>query len=269
MSMKATAKKILINLLIFAILSFLIILGLEIWLRHYTHHNQAILVPDVTTLSLDEATAALQARQLRFEVVDSIHDSSQPAGVVLEQRPLAQAKVKVNRIVFLTINAQEEKYLPVPFVKDFSQRQATATLEAVGFTVGNIIFVPSEYRNLVLDIQYQGTSIQAGTTLPVGTRLDLVVGHGRSTDQIRIPDFIGKKMDSVFLIAHSYSVNIGKVNYDVTPANDKESAKYFVYRQEPAAGTFYPVGKRIDLWMSRNPDLLLGETPDTPSLPAN
>lgn len=259
--MKATAKKILINLLIFVILSFLIILGLEIWLRHYTHHNQAILVPDVTTLPLDEATAALQARQLRFEVVDSIHDNSQPAGVVLEQRPLAQAKVKVGRIVFLTINAQEEKYLPVPFVKDFSQRQATATLEAVGFTVGNIVFVPSEYRNLVLDIQYQGSSIQAGTTLPVGTRLDLVVGHGRNTDLISIPDFIGKKMDSVFLIAHSYSVNIGNISYDVTPANDKESAKYFVYQQEPAAGTSYPVGKRIDLWMSSNPD--------AQSLPAN
>ncbi|MBQ9200881.1 MAG: PASTA domain-containing protein [Bacteroidales bacterium] len=266
--MKPTVKRILINLLILVSLSILIIFAAEAWLRHYTHHNQAILVPDVTTLSLEEAARTLQDCQLRYEVVDSIHDSSQPAGAVLEQRPDAQAKVKVNRIVFLTVNAQEEKMLPVPFVKDFSQRQATATLEAVGFAIGNIVFVPSEYRNLVLDIQYQGTSIEAGTTLPVGTRLDLIVGHGRNTDQIRIPDFIGKKMDSVFLLAHSYSVNIGNIHYDETPANDKESAKYFVYQQEPTAGSFYPVGKRIDLWMTQRTDLLPTDSLNS-ALPGN
>ena len=268
--MNHKAKVILINIGAFAALCVVLLVGVNAWLRVYTHHNQALRVPDVCDLTVGEAAASLSERGLRFSVIDSIRNSSKPAGVVLEQKPAPNAKVKTNRIIYLTTNAHEEVCAVVPYVKDYSQRQATATLEALGFKVEKVTLVPSEYRNLVIDILYQGESIEPNTTMPIGSGFTLVVGRGRSTDRTIIPPFIGMSLDSAILLAHQSSLNIGNVSYDVKPANNQEAAGYFVYQQSPLPGEVETLGKRIDLWMTTDtmllyPDRLVEEPAETES----
>ncbi len=255
--MKPGIKKTLSHLAAFILILILLFVGLNIWLKSYTRHNKALRVPDITLQSLEEAVFLLKDNHLRFEIIDSIRNAKHPAGVILEQRPQAGAKVKENRIIYLTINAQEEEYIPVPYVKDYSQRQAVATLKATGFHIANISFVPSEYRDLVLDVQFNGLSVEDGSTLPLGSGLDLIVGQGSSDAKIAIPNFIGKSLDSVIIIAHENSVNIGEIRYDEEPSNKKDATKYFVYMQDPVPAMHYAVGKRVDIWMSKNPDMLI------------
>lgn len=257
--MKPTPKKILFHLLLFIGICSILLIGVHYWLNRYTHHNSAILVPDVTDLYVEEADVLFQEKGLRYEVVDSIHVDDKAPGVIIEQKPEANAKVKINRIIFLTINAEEERTIPLPYVKDFSQRQAVATLEAVGLKVSRIRFVPSEYRNLVLDVKYDGNSIEAGTPIPAGSNISLVVGQGQSSEKVLIPDFFRMPLDSAILFAHASNVNIGDISYDVTPKNEKEALKYFIYKQEPEAGTYHTIGKRIQIWMTQNADLLYPE----------
>lgn len=255
--MKSGFKKFLIHTAAFVLAIVLAFIGLNIWLKSYTRHNKALPVPDISLMALEDAVFTLKDNHLRFEIIDSVRNAEHPAGVVLEQRPKAGAKVKENRIIYLTINAQEEKYVPVPFVKDFSQRQAIATLKAVGFKVSDIRFAPSQYRDLVLDVQLEGQSVENGASLPIGTELELVVGQGPSDEKIAIPDFIGKSLDSVVIIAHESSVNIGEIRYDVEPSNKKDAENYFVYMQDPAPAMHYNMGKHVDIWMSKNPDMLI------------
>ena len=255
--MKATVKKTLFHLGAMALLGILLLIAVSGWLNSYTHHDSAIQVPRLTDLTMEQAVPLLEELGLRYEIVDSMHVSGKPAGVILEQKPNARARVKINRIVFITLNKAIEESMAVPYVKDFSQRQAIASLEGAGFVVKEIRFVPSEFRNLVIDLRYNGESVEAGTTLPVGTSLSLVVGQGRSGGKVRVPELTALPLDSVILIARQSSLNIGEVIYDVTPQNDQQASSFFVYRHEPVEGDYLPAGSRIKVWMTQDSNLLL------------
>ena len=255
--MKATLKKTLIHLAALVLVALLLLTGVTSWLNNYTHHNSAITVPDLTDLSIKQAAPQLEALGLRYEVIDSLHINGKPAGTILEHKPKANAKVKVDRIVFITVNAAEEKSMAMPYVIDFSQRQAIASLEGAGFVVKEIRFVPSEFKNLVIDVLYQEESIEAGTTIPAGSALSLIVGQGRSAGKVLVPGLMALPLDSAILIARQSNLNIGEVIYDHTPQNDEEAGSYFVYQQEPAKGDYFPAGSRIKVWMTTEDSLLL------------
>ena len=159
--------------------------------------------------------------------------------------------------MFITLNKAIEESTAVPYVIDFSQRQAIASLEGAGFVVKEIRFVPSEFRNLVIDLRYRGESVEAGTTLPVGSALSLIVGQGRSAGNVQVPGLTALPLDSAILTARESGLNIGEVIYDVTPQNDQQAGSYFVYRQEPLKNDYLQAGSRIRVWMTQDSSLLL------------
>ncbi len=166
------------NLMLLAVLCIILVYGALRWLDIYTRHNQAIVVPDVSEMQVDEARRLIEAEGLRCEVVDSINSRKHKAGVIVDQIPKANSKVKENRIVFLTINASKSHTVVVPDVKDLSQRQAVATLRALGFKIGGIEYKPYKYRDLVIDVLYNKKPIEASARIPYGASLSLQVGDG-------------------------------------------------------------------------------------------
>lgn len=265
--MRDALKRILKNLLIFAGIMALLIVIVFIALNKYTHHDSVITVPDVTSLTIEEAAPYFDKKNLRFKVVDSIWVPLQAPGAILEQKPEPGAHVKQNRIIFLTINASSDETMSIPDVKDFSQRQAIATLEAIGIHVGDVKFQPSEFRDLVLDVRYNGKSMPAGSKLPKGSSVILIVGQGYSNGEIVVPSMHGLFLDEAIETAHSKNLNIGNVYYDVKPANSEDAKTYQVYKQNPITGQSTKMGKKIDIWMSA--DLNLIESPDEVYVPTD
>ncbi len=251
--MNDALKKIIRNLAAFVIVCVLLLVGLRIWLTFYTHHRSSIELPDLSGLSLDSVGVVLAEEGLRFEVVDSFYREGLDPGVVLEQRPAAGAKVKVNRIIFLTTNAHERESIPMPYVKDLSQRQAIAMLEGAGFKVRKVSFVTSQYKNLVIDVQYKGKSLRPGESLPKGSGLTLVVGQGDHAEYVIVPNLKGLNLDEAVNKAHSNNLNIGDIIYDEKPRNDKDAAKYIIYDQLPRSGNATSMSSHIKIWMSKNP----------------
>ena len=98
--------KFLISKLFFRHLGLAVAIGLILllcillWLRIYTHHGQAILVPDLSGLTVDEVDDVTSSRNLRYELVDSVYSSDMPRGTVIKQNPRASSKVKKNRKIF-------------------------------------------------------------------------------------------------------------------------------------------------------------------------
>jgi beta-lactam-binding protein with PASTA domain len=222
-------------------------------------------VPDVRSLTIEEAAPFFDKKDLRFKVVDSIWVPLQAPGAILEQKPGPGALVKQNRIIFLTINASSDETMSIPDVKDFSQRQAVATLEAIGIRISDVQFQPSEFRDLVLDVRYNGKSMPAGSKLPKGSSVVLVVGQGYSNGEIVVPSMHGLFLDEAFETAHSKNLNIGTVYYDVQPTSKEDAKTYQVYKQNPITGKSAKMGIKIDIWMSS--DLNLIETPDEVYVP--
>lgn len=155
-----------------------LLLAVTLWLNFYTRHGESVTVPDLRGMSVEEASLILSNKKLRFEVVDSVYIRGKKPGSIVEQIPAAESSVKEGRIVFLSINSNTVKKVTVPDVRDVSSRQAIATLTSVGFSVQTVVEVPSEYKDLVVDIIYKGRKLLPGQKLPMGSSLILNVGDG-------------------------------------------------------------------------------------------
>jgi Uncharacterized protein conserved in bacteria len=181
------------NLLLMMILGMAIITGVMFWLDSYTMHNQAIVVPSLKGLQVEEAESMLKSKKLRFQVIDSVYSKDVVPGAIVEQIPDAESKVKENRIVFLTLNAKNAQTIELPNVLETSQRQAVASLRSLGFTVDSLRYVSYEYRDLVVEVLHNGMPVASGTRLPFGAKLVLEVGDGNMVmpiDSTNVEEFI-------------------------------------------------------------------------------
>ena len=148
------------------------------WLDSYTRHGTATIVPSVRYLTVAEASDILSRKGFRCEVIDSLFNDRVAPGVVVEQTPDAESRVKEGRIIYLTINAFSPKKVTMPSLIDGSARQAQAILRALGFDNVRIEYEPSPYKDLVLDVLSNGRQIESGEKIPMTTRITLNVGMG-------------------------------------------------------------------------------------------
>lgn len=155
-----------------------IIVFLLFGLNIYTKHGESVVVPSVKGLQVEDAAAALKKASLHYEVVDSIFLTDGTPGAITDQIPEEGAAVKKNRTIFLTMQAKNVQMVTLPPLKDFSQRQAIATLNSLGFRKVTTQEVPSAYRGIVIDVTYKGKTIDPNQKIPKGDPIKLIVGAG-------------------------------------------------------------------------------------------
>ncbi len=97
-------------------LLFGVLKGLDI----YTRHGEAVIVPDVKGMGVEEAGKIFRNHGLVCIVSDSSYVKALPAGCILEYNPAAGQKVKEGRTIYLTINKIEIPLHVVPDVEDNS-----------------------------------------------------------------------------------------------------------------------------------------------------
>lgn len=220
----------------------------------YTRHGQTETVPDLKGLYVEEAQSLLKKQKLYVEVVDSVYVKGSPLGSVIEQTPVAGSVVKRDRPIYLVINSREIKQIPLPDLVETSYRQADATLKAIGMNVQSVEYIPSEYKDLVLGVKYQGNEVKSGTRLPDGSSVVLVVGHGLGENTSLVPNVRGINLEQARETIFSSGFVLGSSQYDVAPSGDE--AEYVIYRQRPKIGKTAPAGTRIDVWLSKDRTLL-------------
>lgn len=154
------------------------LIALDVW----TGHGKYEVVPNLHGLSYNQAVKALNATGLQAELSDSVYDNNSSPGTVLEQSPRARTKVKPNRVVYLTINAFSPKMVSVPSLTDMSLRQARSVLEGLGIKNIRESYVPSEYKDLVMGVKFNGIRLQSGARIPATATVTIEVGAGMSED---------------------------------------------------------------------------------------
>ena len=174
------------NLLGLIIVSILLVITVLIWLNRYTRHGEAVDVPDVKGLSVEDAAPFFTKKGLNFSVVDSIFIKNAIPGSIDETTPPVGSKVKKGRTVYLKIYAYSPQLITVPDVKDASQRQSLAMLHSLGFENVEVKMVAGVYRDLVLGIESRGTPLDVGQRIPADTPLSLLVSSG--SDDILLMD---------------------------------------------------------------------------------
>lgn len=160
----------------------------------YTRHGEAVVVPDVKGMAVNEAERMFRNHGLTCIVSDSSYVKNKPAGIILDLKPSAGQKVKEGRTIYLTINTLDTPLRPVPDVADNSSvRQAQAKLMAAGFKLAENQMVSGE-KDWVYGVKYQGRQLFAGDKAPTGATLTIMVGDGSASDTVHA-DSIGTVED--------------------------------------------------------------------------
>lgn len=241
-----------------AIVAALVLMYLAMLLmKVYTHHGEAVEVPEFLGLYVNEAESLADKSDLRIEVIDSVFLRDKKPGSIVEQTPKSGLKVKKDRVIYITINSFSKRQIALPNLLNVSERQATYTLKSLGFEIGRVEIMPSEYADLVLDVKHNGTSLKPGEKVPDGAVISLVVGKNDSTYQgeMRIvPTLQGmNRIDAVAAI-EAQGFIVGFVGFDGRESANTDDLSFKVYRQNPIAGSTVIPGKRIDIWLTKDPE---------------
>ena len=175
---KITSLYLWANLFAMACVVALICIGVKYGLDIYTHHGEAITIPNVKNKSFKDAQNIFDQIGLEVVVSDTGYVKSLPPGCVLEQSPEAGERVKSGHVVYLTINASKTPTLTLPDIIDNSSlREAIAKLSSMGFKLGMPKFVSGE-KDWVYGVIVNGKSVVAGDKISVEDSVYIQVGNG-------------------------------------------------------------------------------------------
>lgn len=176
--------KLLLKTLIFQGILAVGVIALMVWgtlelLNLYTDHGKFVVVPNLNKKTLTEVQILLEEQQLRYEVLDSTeYDPKYPPLAVISQSPEPNERVKSNRKIYLTLNPKGYHKVTVPKVIQVTRRNAEATLQSVGLSIGTVTYVDDIGKDMVLEMQYDGKPILPGEKLIKTSRIDLICGNG-------------------------------------------------------------------------------------------
>ncbi len=259
-------KDLLVHVLV--ILTVIVITTLTVfyvWLPASTNHGETITVPNVIGLSVDELEEFLGKRNLRYEVTaDSSYSSQALPREVLQQVPKPNSKVKENRKIYVTVNAESPPKVRMPRVEDLSLKSAQMTLKSYDLVLGEVKYVPDDFFGVVHEAQINGRVVLEGEVIEKGSVIDLIAGNGYGNTEFRSPTLTGLDLEEAKFAVIGSGLKVGKVAYVAVSKAPFLEADTTIYRnippgsiqdQYPKPQTIVKIGDPIDLWVYK-PDSL-------------
>jgi hypothetical protein len=255
-----THKSFFINLLVIILIVLLLVFTFFSLLGVITKHNEYQKVPVVLGKTYDEATQILKTAGFEAAIQDSVYIDSARALQVMRQSPDADAVVKSNRTVYLTINRAVPPQIDMPDLRGFSLKSAELFLQSLGLKIGDTTYVPDIAKNAVKEQQFNGAAILPGTKINMGSHIDLVIGNGVGEEVMSVPDLVGMTVAQARDYLNTGGIELGAVIPD-GQVPDTENA--FVIRQSPQPYSEIADGETVknkirpgqimDIWISATP----------------
>jgi beta-lactam-binding protein with PASTA domain len=228
------------------------------WMKSYTKHGTSLSVPNFVGMDIEDAIRASKKNKLNLLVIDSsTYNPKVEGGVILEQSPVPDSKVKEQRSIYLTIS----KYIPndvvLPeLVGNYDATNYARKLQRKGLKsqISKKIFDANLQPNTILYIMIDGKKltdddISKGVSASEGTMVDLVVTEqsGTFTD---LPDLNCLTFSEAKFIITTYNLNVGSIINDATVKDQKNA---YVWKQRPvfSAGRTIDIGAPIDLFLTQ------------------
>jgi beta-lactam-binding protein with PASTA domain len=219
-----------------------------VYLPASTNHGESITVPDLKGMKIEELEKYLLENDLRYEVSDSSFSQDLPPLSVLVQYPQPGAKVKEGRVIYVTVNQINPPTVPLPDLVDRSRINAEVVLKSNELKRGSIILEPSPFLNLVKEMRFGGQPIKAGTRIPKGSTIDLVVGDGNGPADFTIGNLVGDSYDRALFKLAGWNLHLG--NIQIPEGVDTTGIEPIVFKQYPIQGDSVRVGDPVDLWIA-------------------
>ena len=139
-------------------------------------------------------------------------------------------------------------------------RQSLQRLKNLGLNVGRIEYIPSNFKNLVLDFKYEGNIIEPNSLIQKGDTVDIVLGNGNtSNDQVAIPSLVGKTLAEAKAILLQAFLNVGEILPDNTIKTEADQFMAIIYQQEPEfeENMTMKMGGDITLYLTKDKEKIM------------
>ncbi|MEP1033444.1 PASTA domain-containing protein [Ekhidna sp.] len=242
----------------------IVVIVFYIWLPLTTNHGETITVPDIKGMTVSELDEFLSKRSLRFEATaDSSYSPNHPPLAVLRQVPAPNTKVKENRKIYVTLNAESPPKVRMPKVEDLSLKSAMMVLKSYDLKLGAVKYVPDVFFGVVHESRMNGRVVLEGERIEKGSSIDLIVGDGYGNTVFQSPRLIGLEQEEAEIAIIGSGLKIGKISTTNKSlagfsALDSLGGDILEYR-EIAPGTVqqqYPrperrvqIGDPVDIWI--------------------
>ena len=230
-------------LLAFGAVSFVVVILFEyIIMPMYTRHNTGQYLMDVQGKTLEEAISMIEAEDFRAIVSDTMYTNKVAEGIVVDQYPKPNMKVKTGRTVRLKISTSE-KLVFIPNLIGQSLRSAELVLQQAGLLIDTVYFEYNpEYPYNTIAWQYP----KAKDTMKKGLGLQVTVSKGLPPDFYQVPNVIGLSLNQAKEYLAKARLKVGKISYH----EDQDLVPYTVLDQSISEGTVLDRPMNINLVVS-------------------
>jgi len=237
------------NIGLMVVISLILLFIFDKVIDAYTRHGQAVVMPRLIGVDASLAIQNLEKIGLVGVVNDTMFVEDGIPGSVCQQDPAENSQVKEGRTVYLSVVSAEVPMVRLPNLIDVSLRKATMDLQRLGLEVGNITTRPDIAHNIVLDMRQKGISVNSGSLVPKGTRIDLEVGMSVPDSMILVPDLTGLDLDEARMLLHENGLFVGQVTEETTIS---PGIRALVVRQNPPANTEELIRtlSPVDVWIA-------------------
>jgi beta-lactam-binding protein with PASTA domain/tRNA A-37 threonylcarbamoyl transferase component Bud32 len=199
-------------------------------------------VPDVVGKPQIEAQTLIREKGLIPQLSAEKYDSSYPANTVISQSPLGGEMVKKGREIYYVLS-RGESFAEVPDVRSKTVREAQLELENRQLQLGNVdnVFHPTLPKDHVI-----GQNPREGTSVSLGTRVDLIVSLGQEPETAVVPRLIGlPSLDKARALLEENLLELGEVSQI-----SGQLPYGTIISQNPEEGTEVPIRTRVAVAIS-------------------
>jgi len=227
-------------------------------LKSHTNWNEEVAVPSFYGVHMDDLDLMVKDSKIKYEIQDSVYLDDWPKGTVCWQHPRPTDStgmyVKEGRTILLSVVPLKPQMVAVPkLAGEMSKRMAETTLSSYGLK-SKVTYAPSPSgKGFVMEQKYNGKNIPAGTKIPKGSRIELVVSKGNTGEATALPNLVGLTIFEAQQRLLTLTVST-HVEYDESIVTEEDRMKAVITNQSPAGGENVTVaaGTTVTLWATKN-----------------
>lgn len=214
-------KSFLLNPLTITVVALLVlgvlgIVAINNYLHNHTHHGQSLSVPNFVGMQKAEVAQVCENKNLRYTIHDTDYNANLPLSTIIHQQPKADAKVKEERKIYLTINESSVPLKPLAenlerFKSYFSSypEDVKIALENRGFRVDSHIVYEPDITTQVLALYHNDQQLDSSSKIPEGALVTIHAGNGNDTVPSKVPSFKGKQFSRVKYLLKLSNIKLG------------------------------------------------------------
>ena len=234
------------------IVVFLVVAGASAYLTLtlIIKSEDTVIVPDLVGKDVVTALEQLTNLQLNTKVNGSEYNRQFPKNHITFQEPKPGSEIKKDRDIRIIIS-KGPKNLIMPNLISLSERQAQMIMEENGISQGHLThtYFKTVEKNHIID-----QVPPAGTVIPRGTSVDLLVSMGPQPAAYQMPKLTGLSLDKAVLMIEKTHLTVG----DIRSQFDKHNPHNVIINQEPPAGYRTREKGAVSLVINRDPDKTIG-----------